>query len=258
MADALKRSRPRFGRLGDTVLHYSSVRSTNDVAAALAVAGDAEGAVVIANQQTDGRGRRGHSWFSPPASGLYVSVVLTPAKARTDPERATMLLTLAAGVALAESIEVTTGLRVDLKWPNDLVVARRKLGGILAETAGAASVVLGYGMNVGAAAFPPELSDRATSIESARGGRVNRTALFVESLIALGRRYDDLLEGRYDAILDDWRARASASVGAQVAWSTPAGQRAGVTIGIDEHGALLVRTGDRVERIIAGELNWEG
>jgi hypothetical protein len=111
-----------------------SVESTNDVAAGRSperlTLG--EGGVVFADEQTAGRGRRGHTWFSPPGSGLYVSAVLTPARG-ADPRRATMLLTLAAGVALAEAIEGHTSLSVDLKWPNDLYIRDKKIGGILAE-----------------------------------------------------------------------------------------------------------------------------
>ena len=136
IADALARAAGRLGRIGSQVLYFQTIGSTNDVAALLAEQAAGEGAVVFADEQTAGRGRRGHTWFSPLATGLYVSVVLAPRRARVDPERATMLLTLAAGVALAEAIEVVGGLRVDLKWPNDLFVARRKLGGILAEAAG--------------------------------------------------------------------------------------------------------------------------
>lgn len=256
MADALRRARPRLEHLGERCLYFPVVGSTNDVASELLAAGDTEGVVVIADQQTFGRGRRGHSWFSPPASGLYVSVVLTPARARVDPARATGLLTLAAGVALAEAIEFASGLRVDLKWPNDLFVARRKLGGILAESGGMASVVLGYGVNLETAAFPPELADRATSLESEVGKRVDRTALLVETLAAVGRRYGDLLDGRYDAILDAWRERAPSAIGTRVQWSTSAGQQSGVTAGIDARGALQVQVGDRVERIVSGELVW--
>src|SRR5204863_7475405 len=127
-----------------------------------------EGAVVIADAQTEGRGRRGRSWFSPPGSGLYVSIVLTPSRS-ADRRRATALTTIAAGVALAEGIEAATGVRVRLKWPNDLYVGRRKLAGILAEAAAAGdrihTVVLGYGINCGDAAYPPELRDRVTSLE---------------------------------------------------------------------------------------------
>src|SRR5229473_1155919 len=103
LADLLDQSRPRLGVFGSAVHYFPSLRSTNDAAARLA-----EGGVVLADSQTAGRGRRGHSWFSPPGSGLYASVVVAPRRAQTDPMRATLLLTLAAGVALAEALEEAT------------------------------------------------------------------------------------------------------------------------------------------------------
>ena len=114
----------------------------------------------------------------------------------------------------------------DLKWPNDLQVARRKLAGILAEASGNGvgdSVIVGYGINVAATAFPPELRDRATSLESELGRGVDRAHVLVETLAALARRYDDLLDGRFDAILDAWRALAPAASGARVKWTTLVG-----------------------------------
>ena len=156
----------------------------------MAATGDNEGAVVVADEQTAGRGRRGHAWFSPAGSGLYVSVVLMPARARVEPMRATLLLTLAAGVALAEAIETETGLNVDLKWPNDIYVGRRKLAGVLAEGTGRGSavdvVVLGYGINLRTAAYPPELADRATSLESEIGRVVDRQSVLVATLDRAG------------------------------------------------------------------------
>lgn len=226
----------------------------------LADSGDREGAVVIADAQTAGRGRRGRAWFSPPGAGLYVSVVLTPGRSPHDPERrAPRLVTLAAGLALAEAVEAAVGLAVDVKWPNDLYIGRRKLAGILAEAAGSGTsgpIVLGYGVNVGRMAYPPELRDRATSLESELGRAVDRALLLAESLAALARRYDDLLAARFDAILDAWRARAPASVGARVSWVSPTGPASGVTAGIDEDGALRVQVGGRIERIVAGEVTW--
>jgi BirA family transcriptional regulator, biotin operon repressor / biotin---[acetyl-CoA-carboxylase] ligase len=252
LADALERVRPRLGRLGSPARFLATTRSTNDDAAAIGI----EGAVVVAEEQTAGRGRRGRAWFSPPGSGLYVSVVLMPRAARVEADRATAVLTLAAGVALVEGVEAATGLRADLKWPNDLYVARRKLGGILAE-ADMPAVTLGYGINVGPSAYPPELGDRATSLETELGRRVDRPTVFAETLAALARRYDDLLDGRIDAILDAWRSRAPAHRGALVSWTTASGELSGTTAGIDERGALLVRMGNRVERIVAGELKWQ-
>jgi BirA family biotin operon repressor/biotin-[acetyl-CoA-carboxylase] ligase len=180
--------------------------------------------------------------------------------ATTDPARATTLLTLAAGVALAEGIEQASGLRIDLKWPNDLQVSRRKLGGILAESSGSGdrgdTVVVGYGINVRPTAFPPELRERATSLESELGRAIDRHHVLAETLAALSRRYEDLLGGRFDAILDAWRRLAPGASGARVTWTTNAGVSSGVTAGIDDRGALRVRTGDRMERIASGEVTW--
>jgi BirA family biotin operon repressor/biotin-[acetyl-CoA-carboxylase] ligase len=254
-------SRHRLGTLGRPLLYFSAVGSTNDVAASIAESGPSDGAVVIADAQTAGRGRRGREWFSPAGSGLYVSIVLDIPRTSPDPARATGLLTLAAGVALSEAVEVCTGVRAEIKWPNDLLIHGRKIAGILAEGVTSAtdltSIVLGYGINLAPASFPPELRERASSLETELGRPIDRGLLCVESLLAVARRRDDLVAGRFDAILDAWRARAPGSRGARVAWRSESGPRSGVTTGIDEQGALLVRTADGVERILAGEVGWD-
>jgi BirA family biotin operon repressor/biotin-[acetyl-CoA-carboxylase] ligase len=261
LASALAQAELRLGRFGSSIVYLPSTASTNDVAAKLAEAGRGEGTVVVADAQTAGRGRRGRTWFSPPLSGLYVSVLLDPARAagETNNEastRAKALLTLTAGVALAEAIQTATGLGPDIKWPNDLLIGSRKAAGILAEAVTADIVVLGYGINVGRMSYPPELADRATSLETELGRQIDRASLFVETLAALARRYDDLVAGGFDAILDAWRGRAPGSRGRRVRWDTPAGAQSGVTAGIDDRGALLVTVGDRVERLVAGEVTW--
>lgn len=250
LADAFARERSRLGRFGSRVFYFPTTGSTNDVATTLAEQGAGEGAVVVADAQTAGRGRRGRSWFSPPLSGLYVSMVLEPTPA------AKMLVTLAAGVALAEGLQQVSGLDAHIKWPNDIVVGPRKLAGILAETVAPNTVVLGYGINVGAMAFPPELAHRATSLELELGRPIDRAVVCVETLVAMARRYEDLIGGRFDAILDAWRERSPGSLGCRVTWETLSGPRTGITAGIDEHGALLVGVGDRVERLVAGEVVW--
>jgi len=266
ISDALARIAARLDRIGSRVVYFPCIGSTNDVAQALASSGGPEGAVVMADEQTAGRGRRGHDWFSPPGSGLYVSVVLDPARAVADPDRAMRLITMTAGLALAEGIETQTGLRADIKWPNDLLVGRRKLAGILAEgvapddagpgSSRALRVVLGYGINVEEAAYPPSLRDRATSLASELGRGIDRAAVLAGTLAALSTRYRDLLDGKYDAILDGWRARAKGVAGAAVEWDTPSGVRSGITEGVDREGALLVRSGAIIERIVSGELRW--
>ena len=263
LADACARARSRLGRLAGPFLYFSTIGSTNDVARQCTADAGAEGTVVVADAQTSGRGRRGRRWFSPAGSGLYVSVVLRPGQARADGDRATRLLTLAAGVAMAEGIEVAVGVSPQIKWPNDLLLGRRKVGGILAEAIGVAggglggaSVVLGYGINVGAAAYPPEIADRATALEPEVGQSIDRARLLVETLAALSRRYDDLLAGRFDAILDAWTVRAPMCRGASVRWETGEGPRAGTTAGVDGDGALLARTDEGLARLLAGEVTW--
>lgn len=263
LAEALDRQRPGLEPLGRDVLYFETIGSTNDVAASLAATADREGTVIIAEAQTAGRGRRGRTWFSPPGAGLYVSTILVPARAGAHAERATALLTMAAGVALAEAVERTTGLAPAIKWPNDLLVDRRKLAGILAEGVASPSaalvqaVVLGYGINVAAAAYPPELASRVTALEPELGREVDRAQLCCESLAALAARYRDLLAGRFDAILDAWRSRAFGSRGARVEWDTPGGVRTGITEGVDAMGALLVRSESGIDRIVAGEVRWD-
>ena len=257
-ADALARARPRVEPLARQVFFFNSIGSTNDEALALAHNTNADGAVVVAEAQTAGRGRQGRTWFSPAGSGLYVSILLRLPRDRADEERATTLLTLAAAVALSEAIEAVTALRPEIKWPNDVLVNRRKIAGILAEaaTSDLRRVVLGYGINVTGRAYPLEIRDRATSLESELGRPIDRAMLWAESLAAISARYRDLLAGRFDVILDRWRDRAPSIHGARITWSTHVGRRTGVTAGIDDRGALLVRDGVRLDRIVGGEVIW--
>lgn len=227
----------------------ASTPSTMDVAAKLAAEGARHGTVVGADEQTAGRGRRGSTWVSPPGAGLYLSFVSRPSS------RNLSLLTLAAGVGVRDGIAAATGLQPALKWPNDLLVGRAKLGGILAEgiSIGAAeqAVIIGVGINVQPAAYPPDVSARATSLEGELGRSVDRDQLLAAILEGLWERLAQL-DGSPDVILQAWRAASPSAVGTRVEW----GEHHGTTAGIDDAGALLVRTASGIERIIAGELVW--
>jgi BirA family biotin operon repressor/biotin-[acetyl-CoA-carboxylase] ligase len=230
---------------------FDSVTSTMDVAAALAAAGTVHGVVVAARQQTAGRGRRGATWESPPGAGLYFSFIAKPSAAS-----ALTLITLAAGVGVRDGVAEATGLAADLKWPNDVVVNRRKLAGILAEGHAIGTphqaVVIGVGVNLQPAAYPPDVSARATSLEGELGRPLDRDAVLDAILRALWRRLATLDE-KPDDILQAWRAAAPSAVGTRVEWDG----RHGTTTGVDETGALLVNTSTGIERIIAGEIHWK-
>ena len=259
LARALAASAARRGRFGDPLYFFAETGSTNDVAERLAEHGAPEGATVVASAQTAGRGRFGRTWFSPAGAGLYVSIVCRNRSAAP-------LLTLAGGVAVADGIRAATGLPVQIKWPNDIVVAdrgpsrRRKLAGILAEATtgsdGLQYVILGFGINLRPAAYPPELADRATSIETELGRPADGGLVLAETLAVLESVFNPLTTGHTRAVLARWRELAPSSRGTRVEWASAGGTLGGVSEGIAEDGALLVRVGDRVERIISGELRW--
>ena len=242
-------------------LHWlASTASTNDVAARLAESGAEEGTTVVADTQTAGRGRHGRAWFSPPGAGLYVSTVVRPGHGVSSDGNPASLLTIASGVAIAEAVRAVTGLPAAIKWPNDVVIGGRKLAGVLAEAAvqgGALQfVVVGLGVNLRTAAYPPELALRATSIEAETSRPADRALVLAEILAAMGERYADLRAGRFDAILSAWRRLAASLPGAHVEWDSPAGIVRGRAQDIDRDGALLVRVGAKVERVVAGEVRW--
>ena len=245
----------RPGLILDWQIHrYPDVGSTNDVAAQLAERGADEGCVVVAEAQSAGRGRHGRAWASPPGAGLYVSAVLRPTPAVAP------LLTLAAGVSIAEGIHAATGLQPCVKWPNDVFAGGRKLAGILAEAtaspAGRPYVVLGFGINVMPAAFPPHLAVLATSLEGELGRAVDRELLLTSCLGRLATRYLDLQQGAGPVVLDAWRERAAPMLRRPVEWDRDQVPTRGVAEDIDDTGALLVRTDSGVMRVISGEVRW--
>ena len=259
-AAALQASAARRGSIGEPALYFSETSSTNDVAAKLAEHGAPEGTAVIAGAQTAGRGRMGRSWHSPPGAGLYVSIVFRD-------RRIAPILTLAGGVAVAEGIRASTGLPVEIKWPNDIVVregrssARRlKLAGILAEASSGADglqhVILGVGINVRPAAYPLELAGVATCIETELGRPADLASVLVETLASLHSQVQRLVSGDTAGVLSRWRALAPLAVGSPVEWDRSSVKGRGTTAGIDDEGALLVRAGNGTERIVAGAVRW--
>jgi BirA family biotin operon repressor/biotin-[acetyl-CoA-carboxylase] ligase len=232
---------------------FDRVPSTMDLVAEAAASGAPAGSVALADRQTAGRGRRGRTWCSPPGAGLYFSYLARPT-------RHLELVTLAAGVGVLDGIVSATGLRPHLKWPNDLLVGPRKLAGVLAEGTRLGSVegavTIGVGLNVEPAAYPPEVAARATSLRAELSHGVSCDELFAAVLEHLADSLDRLEAGDVDGILQAWRAASPSANGTLVTWTDAGGEHRGVTEGIDDSGALLVRTPSGLERVIAGELAW--
>jgi BirA family biotin operon repressor/biotin-[acetyl-CoA-carboxylase] ligase len=229
--------------IGTTIHSFSTCPSTNDLAKRLAREGSAEGTVVIAEEQTEGRGTKGRSWHSPRGQGLYASVILRPRRADLS------LLPLAAGVACLEAIREATGLEAALEWPNDIVWKHRKLGGILCEGEflgnSVSFAVLGIGLNVGQKKddFPAALRRTATSLRLALGREVDRAAVETALWPALDRWYTSWVRGRKEEIVRTYESRLVIPAGADVEVRREEGTLRGVYRGIDLRARLKLEIG---------------
>ncbi len=224
-----------------TILHFETIESTNDEAARQARLGADEGVCVIVRRQTAGRGRHGRRWVSELDSGLYFSVILRPKiEARFLP-----LITLMAGVAVSDTL-LEFGLSPDIKWVNDILVGEKKIAGILAETVDTAkglAVVVGIGVNLTSKNFPDEIADTATSVAAAGGSQTSPTELAEALTKYLSYFYETLgSENGPREIIEHWRRRSSYYSGKSVRVTLENTTFNGVTDGLEDNGALRVKT----------------
>jgi len=243
------------------VEHYASIGSTNDRARELAQAGAPEIAVISADEQTTGRGRQNRAWFTPHGTALAISLLIRPTIA---PQHA-MRLTMLAGLAAVEGIERATGLRLDLKWPNDVVALQPsalspqplKVGGILTEASfqddAIDYAVVGLGVNINVDfSDNAELHSIATSLKTLSGNQIDRADVLKEIIVAFVERYAWLHDG--DRLREAWAARLinlerdiRVQLGAEVL--------EGRSDGVDADGALLLRTRDgQIHRLLSGDV----
>ena len=245
----------RGEQIGHRVLHYFSVGSTNDVAMRQAGRGAAHGTVVVAEAQTAGRGRFGRTWYSEKSSGLYLSVILRPALSPA----AAPLLPLLTGVAAQDAIESVTKLRPDIRWPNDLLVGKKKICGILTEMSAELDrlhyVVLGIGINVNHRRIPNPLSAIATSLRLECGKEFSRVTLLVALLRSLERYYRLFLAKGAGPIVERYRAGSSYAGGKRIRIKTPTEEFTATTVDLEPSGALRIRRkGGREESLLSGEI----
>ena len=236
------------------IRHYFRVGSTNVAAMEAAAAGEPDGSVFFAEQQTAGRGRGGNSWESAPSDGVYCSIILRPQLSPAD----ALLLSLIAGIAVAEAVEQTTGLHPDLRWPNDVLLEERKFCGILTEMNAEATrvryVVVGIGINVNQPSFSKELEPIATSLRLAGGHEWSRLQVAAALLKSLDIWYRKLSDGSADsrsAIFRKFEERSSFARSRFVHVDEEGGYE-GVTEGLDNRGFLLVRTNRGIRTVLSG------
>jgi BirA family transcriptional regulator, biotin operon repressor / biotin---[acetyl-CoA-carboxylase] ligase len=247
----------RSAVFGHRIFYYPTIGSTNERALELAAAEEPEGGLVLAEEQTAGRGRRERTWCSRAYAGIYASLILRPAIAAPRAP----LLTFMAAVAVADALNEVAGLPARIKWPNDVLVGGRKIAGILGEVRGnqpeVREMVVGIGINVNQKTgdFPADLAGGATSVCIELGAPGDRTAILASVLEGFERRYARLLRDGAMTLLHEWESLSALPAGAPVAVGGPAGRIEGTFAGIDEEGGLLLldRGGTR-HRVPFGEI----
>jgi BirA family biotin operon repressor/biotin-[acetyl-CoA-carboxylase] ligase len=243
---------------GKQIIFYHELSSTQSAAKELGRRGAEEGTVVISETQTQGKGRKGREWFSTPGQGIQISVILRP---RLKPAQS-IQIPLVAGVAVAQAIAEVTPLKPRIKWPNDIIVGRKKVGGILTEMSAEIDridyVVLGIGLNVNTpqTLFPKEIGEIATSLAEELGGPVSRVRLLQSFLREFEGLYREFAISGFQTIRERWKAMSN-TIGAWVELSDMDGAKMkGKILDIDADGALLLqKRNGSIERILAGDVS---
>jgi BirA family biotin operon repressor/biotin-[acetyl-CoA-carboxylase] ligase len=240
---------------GKHILHFFKTDSTNRVAMELGYAGEPEGSVVMAEEQTAGRGRAGRAWHSERGTGLYFTLLLRP---KLSPVQAP-ILTMLAGIAAHSAITAQTGVSPDLKWPNDLLLNGKKIGGILTEMHAEPSmirfVIIGCGINVNQETFPDDLASVATSLRRETGRSHSRLELLVRLLTEFEADYNRFLREGVAPVIERFQRISPFANGKRVRVDNGVHSYAGVTTGLSPEGLLLVKKYDgQIQAVIAGDV----
>lgn len=240
--------------IGAKIHWIKSCTSTNDLAKEMALAGEEEGTVVVSDEQTKGRGTKGRSWYSARKKGLYLSFILYPLQPQIS------LLPLVAGLAANDAILESTGIRVGLKWPNDLVWGKKKLGGILCESGflgnKASYVIVGIGINLNHERenFPGEIRSTATSLKLIMRKKIDRKETLQKLCRALNRWYGLFRERRNEEIVHSFQDYSILPLGKEVKLLTETGEVLGTYAGIDSDGGLILEREGKRMSFFSGEV----
>ena len=251
----LLRKRMKGKLFGKRVYHFFKTDSTNRVAMELGYAGEPEGAVILAEEQTAGRGRSGRNWHSERGAGLYVTLLLRP---RLSPVQAP-LLTMLAGLSAHSAIQAQTGLSAELKWPNDILMDGKKVGGILtemhAEPTQVRFVIVGIGINTNQEKFPADVASVATSLRKESGRTHSRLELLVRLLNEFESDYNRFLREGARYVVDRFERVSSFASGRRVRVETGFETYFGTTAGLTSDGLLQVKREEGpVTMVVAGDV----
>ena len=240
-------------KFGSKIFTFETIDSTNNCARALAGCWAEEGTLVYAERQTAGKGRLGRSWLANPYENLTFSLILRPIL----PPEALNLLPLYAAVAVAEAIEHETGLSVECKWPNDLLIGGKKSAGILLEGSlkedGLDYVVLGIGVNVNQTSFPDDIAPRATSLKVQAGRDIDRILLLRQILKTLESHYTAIMKKGFHNLLPLWLSRTT-MVNKEISVTQDGTVISGIVKGLSPEGALILDAGGTEKTLFAGDV----
>lgn len=241
-------------KIGAKIFSVKSCSSTNDLAKKLALAGEKEGTAVISAEQTKGKGTKGRSWYSAREKGLYLSIILNP------PHSNISILPLMAGVAVNEAIFRSAGIRARLRWPNDLIWGKKKLGGILCESGFLGNrvnyVILGIGLNVSHMRddFPEEIRHQATSLKLIIKEDIDKEAILGSLWPALNHRYTQFLQGKEEKIVSAFQEDSVFPPGKGITVNTEKMEISGIYRGIDSRGGLILESQGEIRTFFSAEI----
>ena len=252
-------SRLQTERMGRQIRYFSRIDSTNQYAKRIAEEGAPDGTLIIADEQTAGKGRSGRTWVTPPAEAIAFTLLLRP---KLSPDRISMV-TLVMGLAVTNAVNSLYGVSAGIKWPNDVVIKGRKLCGILTEMSAEVRqvnyIVIGVGINANLTSFPEEIREIATSLKLELGRDINRAELIARVMTEFERLYAEFeAQGDLGAVMQEYN-ELCLNAGSKVRVLDPNGEYTGTSRGINSMGELLVETEDgQIQEVYAGEVSVRG
>ena len=252
-------SRLQTERMGRQIRYFSRIDSTNQYAKRIAEEGAPDGTLIIADEQTAGKGRSGRTWVTPPAEAIAFTLLLRP---ELSPDRISMV-TLVMGLAVTNAVNSLYGVSAGIKWPNDVVIKGRKLCGILTEMSAEVRqvnyIVIGVGINANLTSFPEEIREIATSLKLELGRDINRAELIARVMTEFERLYAEFeAQGDLGAVMQEYN-ELCLNAGSKVRVLDPNGEYTGTSCGINSMGELLVETEDgEIQEVYAGEVSVRG
>jgi BirA family biotin operon repressor/biotin-[acetyl-CoA-carboxylase] ligase len=256
LSPRLLRRQLRGSTFGKRIYHFFKTNSTNNVAMKLGEEGEPHGAVVLAEEQTAGRGRAGRKWISEPMAGIHATILVRPG---VPPSQAP-LLTLVAGVATHDAVTEQTGIEADIRWPNDILIQGRKCAGILTELRAEPDRVhfaaIGIGVNINQERMPCELANLATSLRIATGRMHSRVEFLARLLRSLEHYYNLFIARGAAPLIERFAAVSSFYEGKRVRISSSTETFIGTTAGLEPTGILRVRRNNgRIEAVLSGDVS---